>query len=61
MRSEAFRIAMQPINHEINFVRIYVMVSWQQLLSETLMVYCSVPPKFVAVRHQRSDLIEAKP
>lgn len=61
MRSEPFRITMKPINHEINFVGIYVMVNGQQLLSETLMVYCSVSPKFVAVRHQCGDLIEAKP
>jgi hypothetical protein len=61
MGSEAFRVTKKPINHGMNFVQIYVMVIWQELLSEELVEYRSVPPKFAVVRQERGDLIDAEP
>ena len=45
----------------MNFINIYIAVGWQEFLSETLVVYGSVLPKFVAIRHYGGDLIDAKP
>lgn len=50
MGYEAFRIAMKPINHGMNFVHKYVTVIRHELLSEALVEYCSAPPKPIAVR-----------
>ena len=59
MVCEIFLIAKKPINHEMYFFGMLVMVKRHYFLSETFVHYLSVPPQFVAVRNQSGDVIDA--